>query len=156
MSLIFICYQLFWFDLNLRRNFFIEPSSELGAPILDRGKKNRFRDFSIRSFKFLGRRLVSFWCIPVYPPTTKGLRNCFTCLSNSEWLLKQKELWSHINYPSMIRIVALWRICTMTVSFLLKLRFLGAGGGVRKFLKSSRIPRRTSVKNDIQMKIFGD
>ena len=56
----------------------------------------------------------------------------------------------------MIRIVALWRIGTIIVSFLLKLKFLGAGGGVRKFLKSSRIPGRTSVKNDIQMKNFGD
>ena len=39
----------------------------LRAPILYRGqKKFRYWDFLIRSFKFLDRRLVSFWCIPVY------------------------------------------------------------------------------------------
>ena len=55
----------FWFNSNLWKNYFIELSSELGAPILEQGQKN-FWDFSIRSFKFLDSRLVSFRCIPVY------------------------------------------------------------------------------------------
>ena len=60
-SLIFICFDLFWLDSNLRRIRFIELSSELGTPILDRFQKNfGFCVFSIRSFKFLGRRMVSF------------------------------------------------------------------------------------------------
>ena len=52
---------MFWFDSNLRRNPFIKLSSELAAPILDRFKKKFvFCIFSIRSFKFWVRRLVSF------------------------------------------------------------------------------------------------
>ena len=43
-------------------NCFIELSSELGWPILDRGQNN----FGFWSFKFLVWRLVSFRCIPVY------------------------------------------------------------------------------------------
>ena len=67
MSLIFICFDFSLFNSNLRRNHFIELSKELGAPILDRGQKNfQFGHFSIWSFKFLDRRLVSFRCIPVY------------------------------------------------------------------------------------------
>ena len=51
--MIFICFDLFWFDSNLRRIRFIELSSELDAPILDQfQKKFGFCDFSIRSFKF--------------------------------------------------------------------------------------------------------
>ena len=40
MSLIFICFDLFLFESNLRRNHLFELSSELDAPILDRAKKN--------------------------------------------------------------------------------------------------------------------
>ena len=59
--MIFICFHLFWLDSNLPRNCFIELSSELGWPILERGQKNfGFWNFWIRSFKF------SFQCIPVY------------------------------------------------------------------------------------------
>ena len=56
-SLIFICFDLFWFDSNLRRICSIELLSELGTPILERFQKNfGFCVFAIRSFKFLGRR----------------------------------------------------------------------------------------------------
>ena len=34
--MIFICFDLFWFDSNLWRNCFIELSSELSTPVLDR------------------------------------------------------------------------------------------------------------------------
>ena len=65
--MIFICFDLFWFDSNLRRIRFIELSSGLGTPILDRFQKNLvFVFFSIRSFKFLGRRMVSFRWRTVY------------------------------------------------------------------------------------------
>ena len=70
-----IDFHLFWFHSNLRRNRFIELSSELGAPILDRGQQNfRFWYFSIRWF--FCRRLVSFWYIPCYP---KWFSNFWTC-----------------------------------------------------------------------------
>ena len=65
--MIFICFNVFWFNSNLWINRFIELSSELGAPIIDWGQNFfRFGDFPIRSFKFMDRSLVSFRCIPVY------------------------------------------------------------------------------------------
>ena len=65
--MIFICFDLFWFDWILRRNCFIELSSELSAPVLDRLKKKiGFCVFSIRYFKFWVRRLVSFRWWTVY------------------------------------------------------------------------------------------
>ena len=65
--MIFICFDLFWFDSNLRRIRFIELSNELAAPIL-----NRFQNFFgfcvfyISSFKFWVRRLVSLRWRTVY------------------------------------------------------------------------------------------
>ena len=38
-DLFLFCFDLFWFESNLRRIHFIELSSELEAPILDRFKK---------------------------------------------------------------------------------------------------------------------
>ena len=42
LLLIFICFDLFLFESNLRRNRFIVLSSELDAQILDRGKKKLY------------------------------------------------------------------------------------------------------------------
>ena len=53
-----IDFYLFWFNLNLQRNCFIELSSELAAPILDRFKKNfGFCVFSIWSFDTFRARI---------------------------------------------------------------------------------------------------
>ena len=48
MSLIFFCFDLFWFSSNLWRNCFNELSCQLGAPLLDWGQTNiRFWNFWI-------------------------------------------------------------------------------------------------------------
>ena len=67
--MIFICFHFFLirFDSNLQRICFIELSNELVAPILDRFQKIfGFCVFSIRSFKFWVRRMVSFQYSTVY------------------------------------------------------------------------------------------
>ena len=67
MSLIFICFDLFWFNSNLRRIRFIELSSERDTPILDQFQFFfGFCVFSIRSFKFWVRRMVFFRWRTVY------------------------------------------------------------------------------------------
>ena len=66
-SLIFICFDLLWFMSNPWRFRFMQLSSELAAPILDRfQKKNSDLCFSIRSFKFWVRHMVSFRCRTVH------------------------------------------------------------------------------------------
>ena len=59
-------FHLFWFNLNIWRNHFIELVKWAGGTnSWPRSKIFRFWDFSIRSFKFLSRRLVFFRYIPV-------------------------------------------------------------------------------------------
>ena len=59
--MIFICFDLFWFQSDLHGNRFIELSSELDAPILDRGQKNLdFRIFPLGLSNFGWAALFPF------------------------------------------------------------------------------------------------
>ena len=55
-----IGFDLFWFNSNFWRNRFIELSSELGAPILDRGK-------NILHFGIFRLGLSNFWIGAWFP-----------------------------------------------------------------------------------------
>ena len=94
---------MFWFDSNLRRIRFIELSSELEAPILDRFQIFFwFCVFSIRSFKFWLRHMVSFRWRTV---------NYIRCLKHRKYDIVLL-IWScnHLN-------VLMWFILLGNVSF---------------------------------------
>ena len=70
--MIFICFDLFWFDSNLRRIRFIELSSELDAPILETDFKKNL------DFVFFQLGLSNFG-LGAWFPFDKGQSKSFIC-----------------------------------------------------------------------------